>query len=178
MFGQGWVWLVCDQTGALAVLPTFGTGTLLIRSRQLLPLKVPGVHEAIIGEEPMGRIPTARVEPSQDAPSSPTSGLSRSSPPLQPPAQTRSFSSSSNVSETPMRRRDDTSAFAQEKLPIGDILFPLLSVSVHEHAWIGAGYGVWGKEEYLKRFWNAVNWAQVSKYHAAYAPKVRLSSPA
>ena len=46
---------------------------------------------------------------------------------------------------------------------IGAILFPLLCVSVHEHAWVGAGYGVWGKEEYIKRFWSVVNWGHVSE---------------
>jgi len=44
---------------------------------------------------------------------------------------------------------------------IGSKLIPLFCVSVHEHTWMSAGYGVWGKEEYLKRFWKALDWFKV-----------------
>jgi Fe-Mn family superoxide dismutase len=44
----------------------------------------------------------------------------------------------------------------------GDDLSPLLCLSVHEHAWMSAGLGVWGKEEYLRRFWGVVDWRKVS----------------
>jgi len=44
----------------------------------------------------------------------------------------------------------------------GDDLSPLMCLSVHEHAWMSAGLGVWGKEEYLRRFWSVVNWRKVS----------------
>lgn len=44
----------------------------------------------------------------------------------------------------------------------GDDLSPLMCISVHEHAWMSAGLGVWGKEEYLKRFWSVVDWRKVS----------------
>lgn len=53
---------------------------------------------------------------------------------------------------------------------IGDKLFPLMCISVHEHAWVSAGYGVWGKEEYVKRFWSAVNWDKISRDFEMYAP--------
>ena len=45
---------------------------------------------------------------------------------------------------------------------VGKKLFPLLALSVHEHAWMIAGYGIWGKEEYVKRFWSVVDWSFVS----------------
>ncbi|KAK7696581.1 hypothetical protein QCA50_001239 [Cerrena zonata] len=35
MFSSGWVWLCTDPSGNLAVLPTFGAGTLLVRSREV-----------------------------------------------------------------------------------------------------------------------------------------------
>jgi superoxide dismutase len=47
----------------------------------------------------------------------------------------------------------------------GDDLSPLLCLSVHEHAWMGAGLGVWGKEEYLRRFWSVVDWRKVSEVY-------------
>ena len=32
------------------------------------------------------------------------------------------------------------------------VLYPLFYVSVHEHMWMAAGYGVWGVEMYLEHF--------------------------
>ncbi|KAJ7688369.1 hypothetical protein B0H17DRAFT_1068334 [Mycena rosella] len=48
----------------------------------------------------------------------------------------------------------------------GEVLFPLFCVSVHEHAWITAGYGVWGKEAWLREFWSVLNWRRVSESYA------------
>jgi Fe-Mn family superoxide dismutase len=42
---------------------------------------------------------------------------------------------------------------------------------VHEHAWLSAGYGIWGKEEYLKRFWTVLDWKKVSDAFALFALK-------
>src|SRR6266852_3576893 len=44
---------------------------------------------------------------------------------------------------------------------LGETLYPLFCVSVHEHAWMAAGYGVWGKETYFERFWSCLDWAAV-----------------
>jgi hypothetical protein len=57
---------------------------------------------------------------------------------------------------------------------IGDTLFPLFCISVHEHAWMSAGYGVWGKEEWLKKFWSVVNWQRVSEQYEYYTGKMVL----
>jgi Fe-Mn family superoxide dismutase len=47
-------------------------------------------------------------------------------------------------------------------MDLGETLYPLFCISVHEHAWMSAGYGVWGKEEWLKTFWTVVDWGKVS----------------
>jgi len=52
---------------------------------------------------------------------------------------------------------------------LGRTLYPLFCVSVHEHAWMAAGYGVWGKEKYLERFWTCLDWAAVRDAYAQYA---------
>ena len=57
---------------------------------------------------------------------------------------------------------------------IGDKLFPLFCVSVHEHAWLSAGFGVWGKEAWMQKFWTVVHWKQVSEHYTRY--KVALRS--
>ena len=53
----------------------------------------------------------------------------------------------------------------------GDVLYPLFCVSVHEHAWMSAGYGVWGKEEWIKKFWTVVDWEQASEHYSQYISK-------
>lgn len=49
-----------------------------------------------------------------------------------------------------------------------DDLSPLLCISVHEHMWLCGGYGILGKEEYLRRFWNFVDWGKVSAIHSRW----------
>lgn len=53
---------------------------------------------------------------------------------------------------------------------VGKELYPLLNISVHEHAWLN-DYGIMGKEEYLTRFWNCVNWDKVEERFEAYCPQ-------
>lgn len=36
--------------------------------------------------------------------------------------------------------------------------------------WLAGGYGIWGKEEYLKRYWSVVNWAKVSRILELWTP--------
>ena len=43
---------------------------------------------------------------------------------------------------------------------LGETLYPLFCVSVHEHAWIAVGYGVWGMETYLERFWSCLDYSK------------------
>jgi Fe-Mn family superoxide dismutase len=52
---------------------------------------------------------------------------------------------------------------------LGETLYPLFCVSVHEHAWMAGGYGVWGRETYLERFWSSLDWAAVRDSYALYA---------
>jgi Fe-Mn family superoxide dismutase len=52
---------------------------------------------------------------------------------------------------------------------LGETLYPLFCVSVHEHAWMAGGYGVWGKEAYLERFWSCLDWSAVRDAYGSYA---------
>lgn len=45
---------------------------------------------------------------------------------------------------------------------MGQYLYPLLCVSMFEHAWLG-DYGFWGKERYMTHFWDCVNWERVER---------------
>ncbi|KAF7330752.1 Manganese superoxide dismutase [Mycena venus] len=53
-----------------------------------------------------------------------------------------------------------------DALHYGEVLYPLFCISVQEHAWLTAGYGIWGKEAWLREFWNVLNWRQVSESYA------------
>lgn len=53
---------------------------------------------------------------------------------------------------------------------VGKELYPLLNISVHEHAWLN-DYGIMGKEEYLTTFWNCVNWDKVEERFESYCPQ-------
>jgi len=58
-------------------------------------------------------------------------------------------------------------------LNVGKTLYPLLCIPVYEHSWMSAGYGVWGKEAWLKEFWGVVDWSKVSKsYRTAISANV------
>ncbi|KAI0643686.1 Manganese/iron superoxide dismutase [Trametes meyenii] len=162
MQSSGWVWLVTDKLGRIGIVPTFGAGTLLVRSSK--PSETFLEWQRIVGEpivpfsEPPPHTPSSGVPP---PPSSPTSGLSHSAPPLNPHTPARSMSTLPKPDRIhdikPEKNLNKTSNWNT----LGEVLFPLLCVSVHEHAWVSAGYGVWGKEEYMKRFWTVVDWQRV-----------------
>ena len=199
MFTSGWVWFVTDKSGNTGILPTYGPGTLLIRSRTYLAhAKGPSLSDVIANAEVDGqrveheleyesgeklnissspaRSPTTQPSPPGVSPSSPTSGVRGSKDPSgTSPLHPRFYSTSllgapasiysqPNVEE-PVSKVD--------LLNIGDVLYPLFCISVNEHAWMAAGYGVWGKEEWLKKFWTVLDWEKVSKAYDGVRGKKR-----
>ncbi|KAL0580894.1 hypothetical protein V5O48_001087 [Marasmius crinis-equi] len=193
MFTNGWVWLVTDAHGNIAVLPTFGPGTLLVRSRTYMapthnseldvdmlqsvrgkPLTPddPYAEEAGESSSPSSSNPTSRQSPPGVSPSSPASGVSGPNTGL-PPNSPQSRS----IHTTLARRQEDTLQAGiygndpsnprrglnrSDLYLLGQQVYPLFCVSVNEHAWMSAGYGVWGKEEWLKKFWSVLDWSKVS----------------
>lgn len=131
------------------------------------------------------RSPTTQPSPPGVNPSSPTSGVSGSNTPPPPtnPLFPRFIHSSarasveSSIAPTSLWDGNGPASLDRSKpqtkvdmLNIGETLYPLFCVSVHEHAWISAGYGVWGKEEWLKKFWTVLDWGKVSRAYAAANP--------
>ncbi|PIL36673.1 hypothetical protein GSI_00362 [Ganoderma sinense ZZ0214-1] len=183
MSSSGWIWLVTDQDGQLGVIPTFGAGTLLVRSSK--PSAALLEWQRLTGEpvlqyfEDLPPRPAAPPAPSSGLPpapaaSSPVSGMAHGAPSIDPHTQARTIASYPIPRGTYGTR--DTGLGLNETQPdaskVGTTLFPLLCVSVHEHAWISAGYGVWGKEEYMRRFWTVVDWAKVVKVYEKVAKAV------
>ncbi len=169
MRSQGYVWLLVDKTGHLAVYPTFGNGTLLVRSSDFLPTRANAKYStSVVGEEAQSSSTSSnyRVHNTPPATSSPASGASHPPPPLNPHSQTLSYMPGPEFKTAPMPGASTT-----DVATVGDVLYPLFCVSVHEHAWMSAGYGVWGKEEWIKKFWSVVDWEQASNLFLQYIAK-------
>jgi Fe-Mn family superoxide dismutase len=120
--------------------------------------------------------------PSSTSPgvTSPTSGASTSVPPLNPSTPSKSMHNfrTDRILNGPVNSLYGESSFpsypsqnAKSDYEIStatDTLHPLFCVSVNEHVWMSAGYGIWGKEEYLKRFWGYLDWKTVSEEYAKF----------
>ncbi|KAH9007769.1 hypothetical protein EDB83DRAFT_2681710 [Lactarius deliciosus] len=168
----GFVWLVTDALGRLGVVATYGAGTLLVAERRQSLLASDGTE--------LGGI----YQPATPPP--PPSGRTKHAAPAQARALSTSARASSSLrpanvwSDSPLAASDagavadgngmhgaSDSPAALDAL--GKTLYPLFCVSVHEHAWMAAGYGVWGMETYLERFWTCLDWAAVREGYARYA---------
>jgi len=175
MFSNGWVWMVSDANGNLGVLPTFGPSTLLIRSRRNMN------PEKLIFREEVSSEPTpspfassvSKAPPPGTTPSLPTSGVSGFPQTAVPPdARQIHTGSVASVFDAPASRTESRGAKIPELLSAGKVLYPLFCIPVYEHGWMSAGYGIWGKEAWLKEFWPVLDWSKVSKlYDHAVAPK-------
>ncbi|KAI0721966.1 Manganese/iron superoxide dismutase [Cerioporus squamosus] len=180
MFSTGYVWFVIDQDGQLGIVPTFGTGTLLVRSSQ--PTRTFQEWQRIVGEPivpysehdvrvaPKRPHSSSPLSDSLPAASSPLSGMETKTPPLDPHTPARSVSSYAKPPGMYEASDEPLNQTSRDAKKIGDTLYPLLCVSVHEHAWVSAGYGVWGKEEYMKRFWTVVDWEKVNRLYERVRP--------
>jgi len=165
----GFVWLVTDALGRLGVVATYGAGTLLVAERRQSLLTPDGAE--------LGGI----YQPAK--PPSSSSGRPQHAAPTRVRALSTSARASGprpvNVWSDPLPASDaavtgGAGMYGEPEAPpaldgLGRTLYPLFCVSVHEHAWMAAGYGVWGMETYLEHFWTCLDWAAVRDAYALYA---------
>ncbi|CAE7224963.1 unnamed protein product [Rhizoctonia solani] len=163
MNSSGWVWLVQDANGLLGVVPTFGAGTVLVRNRMH---RSPS-FSVVVGESADPRLVPASAgspPPSTASPSSGSNTLRPQKPTIDksriPPV--REYANQPAYSAGDINNIFDQ-AHVTDFTKIGDVLNPLFCISVNEHAWMSSGYGVWGKEKYLQKFWTVLDWAKVSR---------------
>jgi len=173
MSGSGWIWVAVDGRATMGVIPTFGAGTLLVRSRG----RVSGSSDLVLGETYPSK-EKRTTPPHQSTPSGTTSGVNTPQS-----TTTRGLHTSARVGNiyggkpVGLYGRDADGEAFDGDVPtadfdkIGTQLYPLFCLSVHEHAWLTAEYGIWGKEEYLKRFWTVLDWKKVSDAFNNYAPR-------
>lgn len=173
-FINGWIWFVSDQAGNTGIVSTYGAGTLLVRSRSNMErhpnsIESDAVATALPGGVSPPRSPLAQTPPPGTSPASPLSGISGNNSPSMPTGTLHprfyhddhpsiAFSATGlHSATTTVAQRARTS----NMLHAGEILYPLFCVPVYEHAWMSAGYGVWGKEKWLKEFWSVLDWQKV-----------------
>ncbi|KAG1857285.1 hypothetical protein C8R48DRAFT_607599 [Suillus tomentosus] len=174
MSGSGYIWLITDAVGNLAIQPTFAAGTLLVRSRACTENPA-GRHEVLHeGRFRDGPQPTHLNTGLGSTPTSPTSGMSQGPGPLHPSAPVRTLHSSprshldgarSFYDDERADRGIDSSARSLRNL--GEKIYPLFCVSIHEHCWL-LDHGVWGKEKYMKEFWSVLNWETVNERYLSF----------
>jgi Fe-Mn family superoxide dismutase len=184
IFSNGWIWLVSDDVGNLGILPTIGPSTLLVRSRTNMhydpSLAVLGedsarhAHATSAPQLPGGEWPSA-------PPRSPASGLGGGKPSFRPfDYQSRTIhttralsmfelpASTNNIHGEPSELAERQQRAKSNIMTVGKTLFPLFVVPVYEHAWMSAGYGVWGKEAWLREFWAVLDWSKVSNAYKTH----------
>jgi len=219
MFTNGNIWFVTDAAGNTGVLPTFGPGTLLIRSRSYIGhaswydtleqaiFTTPGeAHfDPSLAVDPLDPNPKPTSTPPGASPQSPTSGVRgtldgelpkglRGLRFMHTSAVRRQQKFNNEVEEVEDIIGEEGRAYIDEDLshqeavadavgeleqepmePMskgqainsGDVIYPLFCLPVYEHAWMAAGYGVWGKEEWLKKFWTVLDWQKISARYEA-----------
>lgn len=179
MTSSGWLWLVTDGQQQLAVIPTFGSGTLLIRHRLALnDLSASTVFASETRPQEFAGTSPSVASSSQGTatPTSPLSGIRTPPQHIDPHSPARSIHSSALVrlggfsvldrsaESLPVSEAQRLKAFSE-----GNKVYPLFCLSIHEHAWMSAGLGVWGKEEYVRRFFSVLDWKSISatyeKFH-------------
>ncbi|KAJ3845713.1 hypothetical protein EV368DRAFT_90231, partial [Lentinula lateritia] len=240
LFTSGFVWLVTDAAGNIAVVPTFGPGSVLVRS-QMYMAHVKGLGAAGrgngaagqgnggngkgdaggigresggggVGEGPdvgvgavlraaygrgdplgvedpyfgewVGELEQFQTDAGTTSPSTDTTepdsshdshhylphptafaSLTSDTPSSSPFPSSSSPSPLSSSPSLASRPRTLPHGAALTLAAAGDTLYPLFCLSVHEHAWLSAGCGVWGRERWVQAFWDVLDWERVS---AAY----------
>jgi superoxide dismutase, Fe-Mn family len=184
MFSSGYVWFVADANGEIGVIATYGAGTILVsgqKQRFQQGVELGGGYQTGSTLKDDHANPSPLLSGASS--SSPITGMPLSSPPFHPSSQSRALHTtfSREMRRNPIQANSifdnhqagvGNALGTSETTPrvkfasLGETLTPLFCVSVHEHAWMSSGYGVWGKTQYLANFWSALNWDKVLQaYH-------------
>jgi Fe-Mn family superoxide dismutase len=116
------------------VVPTFASGTLLVTHRQQR-----GREALPLFAEPSNP-GVSDSSPAAESEAEASAGASPASPPL-------------NQS---MARKVGAARTAETVYPV-----PIAVLSLHEHAYLGEKYGVWGRKQYARDWWKSLDWRRV-----------------
>ncbi|GAA5845560.1 hypothetical protein JCM9279_003076 [Rhodotorula babjevae] len=177
-----YVWLVTDPSGNLGVVGTYAGGTVLVKERhQMGHGAYAGRDLRILGE----RVEVEGSNGDEAAPATASAGEAKPEQQQQSaweavssPAARKGASSSSAatlLSEGALSPSSILSAglSAHHGARVGQSLHPLACISVHPHCYLG-DYGLWGRDEYVRKWWTAVDWKKVEDAFDAFTRKARV----
>lgn len=146
-----YVWLVTDISGNLGLVGTYAGGTVLVYQRIQMG-NVPSMG-AILGEKIAIKTSLAVDEKDVDGKKKKIVGGASKFATI--PAGSRSDST------LDLFNRGSGYATGQANADSRKPIHPLMCLSLHPHCYLG-DYGVWGRQEYVERWWNAIDWTKVS----------------
>jgi Fe-Mn family superoxide dismutase len=174
-FTNGWVWFISDQAGRTSTTTTYGPSTLLIRSRTVMQRSPATIDDPRVPAPPFPHVPSNPLPGASPTPS----GLPDGDMPLAPSSSENLNSDTSFMNTKPTKFYASGGTTRSPKpnfLNTGELLYPLFCLPVYEHAWMSAGYGVWGKEQWLKEFWSVLDWRKVNTVYDDITSSYQSSS--
>ncbi|GAA5983548.1 hypothetical protein JCM10908_000329 [Rhodotorula pacifica] len=179
-----YVWLVTDPSGNLGVVGTYAGGTVLVKERAQTgfgsyagkDLRVLGEQVEVVdaaeqsSEKGDSSAAAAAAAPAAAASAwqTVTSARPQSS---QQQQQNGGLDVSSSAQEIMSASRPSSGALAAS---VGASLHPLACISVHQHCYL-EDYGLWGRDEYVRKWWNAVDWTKVEQAYDAFTTKAKAT---
>ncbi|GAA5886104.1 hypothetical protein JCM6882_004267 [Rhodosporidiobolus microsporus] len=168
-----YVWLVTDPNGNLGVVGTYAGGTVLVKERRQTGYGSYGGQDLrVLGEQVEVAEPAA--EGAVEGEASPSS--SSASTWQSVPSSRRSPSSSpasSTLLDSTYAPSTVFSAGLGAHAQVAKSLHPLVALSVHPHCYVD-DYGVWGRDEYVRKWWGAVDWKKVEDAYEAFTRRARV----
>ena len=191
----GYLWLVLDQNSELAIVATYGSGTVLVQNRQQRGVEEAFASDQLSDEEDLEPTMTdLKADEVDDALSTTldysnpqrksaaaadvnplTSSSSRPTPEssIRPAGgvkiATRGVSQAGSASDGVHEGRTVSKQLLDRNRPAAwkQVFTPLMCLSVHERAYM-PDYGVWGLEEYLKNYWKVLDWSRLEVAYTSY----------
>ncbi len=157
-----YVWLVTDPSGNLGVVGTYAGGTVLLHQRhQKGPAALSSPDRKILGEA---------IEPAVEADEADAAEATHESVWKSAVSGEKRADGGADLLAGRAPSAANTFRSMTSNATIGKTLHPLLCLSVHPHCYM-EDYGVWGREEYVRNWWEHVNWPQVEAMFAEYKAK-------
>lgn len=180
-----YVWLVTDPSGNLGVVGTYAGGTVLVKERHQMGYGVyAGRDLRVLGERV--EAPAAAAPASEDAAAA---GSSSEQDQASPASAWESVSSPSSRSNNNNKASSPSTLLSEGSLSpstilsaglsahhgarVGQSLHPLACISVHQHCYL-EDYGLWGRDDYVQKWWGAVDWKKVEDAFEAFTRKARV----
>lgn len=178
-----YVWLVTDPSGNLGVVGTYAGGTVLVKERHQMghgayagrDLRVLGERVEVEGGEGAAPATASAGESSSSGAAEPSAWEAVSSPAARSNNKGASSSAATLLSEGALSPSSILSAglSAHHGARVAQSLHPLACISVHPHCYLG-DYGLWGRDEYVRKWWAAVDWKKVEDAFDAFTRKARV----